>query len=152
MKLVGSPAGELRHTEAPPQLRIVLIIRKYQLLFNSPTDVWSLWRPQAVKVFSRQDIFPKIFFNNIAFIVIKNFKKLLSAGVNIFSQQYCIDNTVYTHLLPDDICAGVPATQTSTGAAGGIDTCQVKFIYWTKKNCENFFFFQKNLIRYSNLI
>lgn len=62
-------------------------------------------------------------------MVIKNFKKLLSAGVNIFSQQYCIDNTMYTGLLPDDICAGVPTTQTSNGAAGGIDTCQVKLIY-----------------------
>ena len=34
--------------------------------------------------------------------------ELLSAGVNIFSHEYCIANTLYTYLLPDDICAGIP--------------------------------------------
>ena len=49
----------------------------------------------------------------------------MSAGVNIFSQQYCRDNTIYSNLMPDDICAGMPATEDSNGAAGGIDSCQV---------------------------
>ena len=54
--------------------------------------------------------------------------KLLSAGVNIFSQQYCIDNTIYQALRPDDICAGIPDSNNDGMTEGGIDTCQVKLL------------------------
>jgi hypothetical protein len=44
---------------------------------------------------------------------------LQSVGVNIFSQEYCIANTLYTGLMPDDICAGIPDTDGIGGADGG---------------------------------
>lgn len=49
---------------------------------------------------------------------------LMSAGVNVFSQEYCIANTVYNVLLPDDICGGIPDSDNSGGADGGKDSCQ----------------------------
>ena len=49
---------------------------------------------------------------------------LMSAGVNVFSQEYCIANTIYDALLPDDICAGIPDSDNSGGADGGKDSCQ----------------------------
>ena len=50
--------------------------------------------------------------------------ELHSVGVNVFSQQYCIDNTQYNALLPDDICAGIPDNNGNGEADGGKDSCQ----------------------------
>jgi hypothetical protein len=49
---------------------------------------------------------------------------LLSVGVNIFSQEYCIANTESNALLPDDICAGIPDGDGNNQADGGKDSCQ----------------------------
>ena len=54
--------------------------------------------------------------------------QLHAVGVNIFTQQYCIDNTIYGALLPDDICAGIPDGHLGDAldgqADGGKDSCQ----------------------------
>ena len=49
---------------------------------------------------------------------------LLSIGVNIFSQEYCIANTESNFLFPDDICAGIPDGDGDGQADGGKDSCQ----------------------------
>jgi len=51
-------------------------------------------------------------------------QSMQSVGQNVFSQEYCIANTGYGSLEPDDICAGIPNSDGVDGADGGKDSCQ----------------------------
>ena len=51
-------------------------------------------------------------------------KIIKSAGVNIFSQDYCLANTNQFLLMPDDICAGIPDFDGNGESDGGVDSCR----------------------------
>jgi hypothetical protein len=50
--------------------------------------------------------------------------ELLSVGVNYMSQEYCINKSFLSSLLPDDICAGIPDMDDDDVIDGGSDACQ----------------------------
>ena len=50
--------------------------------------------------------------------------KLQSVGVNLFSQEYCAANTLYSSIQDDEICAGLPDGNGDGLTDGGKDSCQ----------------------------
>ena len=50
--------------------------------------------------------------------------KLQSVGVNLFSQDYCAANTLYSDVMEDEICAGLPDSDGNGLTDGGKDSCQ----------------------------
>ena len=50
--------------------------------------------------------------------------KLQSVGINLFSQEYCAANTLYSSVQDDEICAGLPDSNNDGLTDGGKDSCQ----------------------------